>query len=131
MIFFSPARQAFYDDSVHETLPGDALAITAERHAEMLEAQSAGLAIVSGPNGLPVAQERPAPSSVELLADMRRQRDDLLRATDATQVADYPISDEERAAWQSYRQALRDLPKTFTDPAAIEWPTPPAFKEIA
>ena len=29
-------------------------------------------------------------------------------------------------AWQTYRQALRDVPATNTDPTNITWPTPPA-----
>jgi hypothetical protein len=40
-------------------------------------------------------------------AKMRAQRDRLLSESDWTQVADAPV---DKAAWATYRQALRDLP---------------------
>lgn len=40
----------------------------------------------------------------------RNHRDMLLAASDYTQMADYPLTDEKRAEWSVYRQALRDLP---------------------
>lgn len=42
-----------------------------------------------------------------------------LAASDMTQVPDFPISDEKRAAWRVYRQALRDLSKV--PGGAAEW----------
>jgi len=41
-------------------------------------------------------------------------------------VSDRPISEEVKAAWVAYRQALRDLPVSITDPAMITWPVPPS-----
>jgi hypothetical protein len=46
----------------------------------------------------------PAPTEAEL----RQQRNSLLDASDKYMVPDYPISDELRAEWKAYRQALRD-----------------------
>lgn len=54
---------------------------------------------------------------------LRIRRDALLTATDHTQQLDHPT---DRAAWAAYRQALRDLPDTTTDPRQALWPTPPA-----
>jgi hypothetical protein len=54
---------------------------------------------------------------------MRMERDRLLAASDWTQVPDAPV---DRAAWATYRQALRDLPSNTTDPRNPAWPTPPA-----
>lgn len=51
-----------------------------------------------------------------------------LAASDWTQMADSPLSDEDKAAWATYRQALRDLTTTYatvSDPADIEWPLMP------
>lgn len=56
---------------------------------------------------------------------LRRDRDRLLRACDWTQMPDAPLSEAARAAWQSYRQALRDLPANTSDPAKPDWPTLP------
>nr|WP_300125911.1 tail fiber assembly protein [Desulfovibrio sp.] len=41
---------------------------------------------------------------------LRAQRDAKLNATDYLMAADYPLSEERRAAVTAYRQALRDLP---------------------
>ena len=56
---------------------------------------------------------------------VRTQRDKLLYSCDWTQVADAAMAAEDVAAWVTYRQALRAVPQTQTDPYAIVWPTPP------
>jgi hypothetical protein len=53
---------------------------------------------------------------------VRAQRDQLLAQSDWTQVADAP---GDKAAWATYRQALRDLPASGSDPDALTWPTSP------
>ena len=57
---------------------------------------------------------------------VRTKRDALLYSCDWTQIADAAVSAENVAAWTSYRQAIRAVPQTQTDPYAIVWPTPPA-----
>jgi hypothetical protein len=54
----------------------------------------------------------------------RRRRDSLLAASDWTQANDSPLSDAQKAAWRTYRQALRDLPEN-TDPLTPTFPTAP------
>lgn len=54
---------------------------------------------------------------------VRAQRDQLLTASDWTQLSDSPITNKE--SWIAYRSALRSLPETQTDPTNITWPTPP------
>jgi hypothetical protein len=56
------------------------------------------------------------------LARMRYWRDTELVRTDWTQVADAPV---DQAAWASYRQALRDLPASNSDPRKIDLPVAP------
>jgi hypothetical protein len=51
--------------------------------------------------------------------------------TDWTQLADSPLSAEEKTAWAEYRQALRDLTDIIDFPnlkshAGVPWPNPPA-----
>jgi len=57
---------------------------------------------------------------------VRGMRDNLLRDSDWTQVADGPMTAEKVAEWATYRQELRDYPsqsdKVSTLPA---WPTQP------
>ena len=43
---------------------------------------------------------------------IRQMRNDLLFASDWTQVNDAPLSDSKKQEWATYRQELRDLPST-------------------
>ena len=53
---------------------------------------------------------------------VRQERNKLLRNTDWTQVADAPV---DKAAWATYRQALRDVPSQAGFPWTIDWPDAP------
>ena len=58
------------------------------------------------------------------LRPIRKQRSFLLAKSDWTQLIDVPVNAE---AWAVYRQKLRDMPATITDPTGdIVWPTPPS-----
>lgn len=57
------------------------------------------------------------------MAQIRGQRNQLLKDCDWTQIAD---STADKTAWATYRQALRDLPSTITEPRNfINWPHNP------
>lgn len=58
----------------------------------------------------------------------RIERDRLLRATDWTQLTDSVLDAEAMVLWQSYRQALRDVPQQAGFPAIITWPEEPAME---
>src|SRR5699024_2006188 len=111
-VFYSPSTGGFYDDAIHAVLPDDAAGISVEDHQALLLAQSEGKIISADSEGHPVAADQPAPPEAQLLAALRQERDRLLRESDRTQIPDYPISAEDRAAWAAYRQQLRDLPET-------------------
>ena len=53
---------------------------------------------------------------------IRTQRDQLLKDSDWTQVADAPV---DKQAWATYRQALRDVTQQSGFPWTINWPTKP------
>jgi len=58
----------------------------------------------------------------------RQRRNLLLLDSDWTQGADSPLSSSKKTEWQTYRQALRDLPTTYPNPTSkgdIVWPTKP------
>ena len=57
------------------------------------------------------------------IAELRRQRDALLAETDWTQARDVTLSND--SAWQTYRQQLRDLPASQSDPDDVVFPTKP------
>lgn len=81
-----------------------------------------------------VAHPDPAPSpptEAELFQQLRAERDRRLTATDYLLMPDYPISDDQRAVVQAYRQALRDLPAQSGAPwdgggEATPWPEIPS-----
>lgn len=65
-----------------------------------------------------------APPAVTWSA-VRAERAKRLAASDWTQLPDAPLGASQSAAFAAYRQALRDLPAQFTDPAGVVWPAAP------
>ena len=55
----------------------------------------------------------------------RLNRDCLLKNSDWRMLPDSPLTDAQRAAWATYRQALRDLPETNADSNKWKWPKVP------
>lgn len=53
------------------------------------------------------------------------QRDKMLQESDWTQLPDVPLTEEQKTAWATYRQELRDIPEQSGYPFSINWPTPP------
>lgn len=60
-------------------------------------------------------------------SEVRKKRDALIAETDWTQTGDAPITDEQKAEFAVYRQALRDIPKTYSNPDDVVWPTKPTI----
>lgn len=64
----------------------------------------------------------------KFLARIRATRDSKLAECDWTQMPDSALSTEQKAAWATYRQALRDFPSSITTESTLEelvWPTAP------
>lgn len=53
---------------------------------------------------------------------MRTKRNDLLQKSDYTQLNDFPGTESEKLKYQTYRQALRDLPNQDGFPWELSWP---------
>ena len=67
-MFFSKTTNGFYDPEIHgENIPEDAVAITHERHAELLAGQSAGKIISAEKNGNPILTDPPAPTAEQVI----------------------------------------------------------------
>jgi len=81
-------------------------------------------------NGVAVADKSPEIITAQDAADawvaLRTERDAMLAASDWTDLPNAPLTAEQQAVWQTYRQALRDLPAHTDDPDQVTWPTPPA-----
>jgi hypothetical protein len=60
------------------------------------------------------------------LQTFRALRNSKLVVCDWTQARDSPLTIEKQDEWAAYRQALRDLPSTVTDPTNVTWPAPPS-----
>ena len=71
-------------------------------------------------NGNPVSYDDLSESQV---SELRAERNAKLAETDVYMVSDYPITTEQKTAWQTYRQALRDM--DFSDLDNLNWPTKP------
>jgi hypothetical protein len=56
--------------------------------------------------------------------DVRFTRNQLIAATDWTQALDSPLSQDKRAEWATYRQALRDITNNV-DINNVVWPEKP------
>lgn len=71
------------------------------------------------------------PTNTELntkcLAEIRARRNKLLARSDFTQLPDSPLTDEQKAQYQTYRQQLRDLPQTYADATSIDEVTFPSI----
>lgn len=123
--WYSPAARGFFLANLHASIPSDAVEITAEEHAALMAAQSAGMRIVPDEDGRPIAAPHAAPPAEVLAAAARAERDRLLAASDWTQIADAPLDAEGRAAWAAYRAALRAVPDQPGFPAGLDWPVAP------
>jgi hypothetical protein len=56
---------------------------------------------------------------------IRGRRDTLLSLSDWTQLSDSPLSEEEKTEWATYRQILRDVTTSFTNPWDATLPEDP------
>lgn len=57
---------------------------------------------------------------------IRKKRDESLLKCDWTQLPNAPLSQSKKDEWETYRQALRDLPSNITNVYNVNWPIPPA-----
>lgn len=53
---------------------------------------------------------------------IREKRNQLLAATDWTQLADTRLSTAKIAEYREYRDLLRDIPQNYQDPDEVVWP---------
>lgn len=67
----------------------------------------------------------PEPTQEEKEQAIRNERNLRLSYTDWTQLPDAPLTAEQKSAYATYRQALRDVPEQEGFPDAIEWPEEP------
>ena len=66
------------------------------------------------------------PFPLTFAGKLRTIRGGILIGSDWTQFPDSPLNDAKKAEWATYRQALRDIPETYSDATSLDdiiWPT--------
>ncbi|WP_042858205.1 tail fiber assembly protein [Dickeya sp. NCPPB 3274] len=123
-MFYSKSSNGFYSKEVNgDNIPGDAVAIGDDYYQHLLSEQALGNTIIFDELAKKPIAVTPAPVSETQLAEaVRRQRDNLLLASDWTQVPDAPVDQQ---AWRSYREVLRQVPEQTGFPHNVEWPALP------
>jgi Phage tail assembly chaperone protein len=109
-------------DNPSTRIPAAATEISTARFEALMAAQQEGAQIILS-RGKPVAVPRVL-SAEEHSAARRRRRDQLLAASDWTQLPDSPVTEGEKDDWREYRTALRDL-----DMDGTSWPIAPDGEE--
>jgi len=71
-LFFSKSTTGFYDSEISgANIPEDAVEITQEKHAELLQGQSEGKIISADKKGNPVLKNPPPPSAEQVVAGLQ------------------------------------------------------------
>lgn len=77
-----------------------------------------------GIQNIPSPEPEPEPVPLPLTWDnIRAERNYKLLETDWVFTPDSPVQDTQ--SWITYRQALRDVPQTFSTPESVVWPQRP------
>lgn len=71
-LYFAPSTGGFYSNVVHAQgqIPGDAVEITPELHADLMAAQGKGQVITAGKGGQPFAADPAPPTPAQVRADL-------------------------------------------------------------
>jgi hypothetical protein len=113
------------------------ISLTDNSKARMLEANS-DLGMIAGElqdldkwviNTDTLAIEDAPAVVINVQAHIRELRETYLKLSDWTVGVDSPLSDSKKAEWVTYRQALRDMPDTYsteTDVSNVTWPSKPS-----
>ena len=67
-MFYSKTTGGFYDRSINSDIPSDAVEITVEQHAALINGQSSGKCIVADADGFPVLADPAPPTDEEIVA---------------------------------------------------------------
>ena len=82
-MFASKTTRGFYDTAIHgENMPGDAVEITAEEHAALLDGQSQGKLIDFDEAGRPFLADPIPPSAEQIQAQINTEARTYLASTD-------------------------------------------------
>ncbi len=126
-MFYANSTGGVYDASVHgHIIPSDAVEITTEYHAALIEGQSHGKRIVADENGFPVLADPPATTADDIWRRIKAKRDKLQEA--GCPVAGYWFHNDVKSRTQWERMANRAAGMADADPyliggASVGWKT--------
>ena len=131
-IYYAKSTNGFYDTAIHgDAIPSDAVEITQQQHAALLQGQSEGKLIAADENGYPILQDPPQPTADQMAGTARAERDRLIesvrwrieRHNDELALGIEPTEPLEPLL--QYVQALRYVPQQAGFPGDIDWPVNP------
>ncbi|SDU56722.1 phage tail assembly chaperone [Pseudomonas mandelii] len=135
-MFAAKSTGGFYDASINNSIPADAVEISVEFHAALLVGQERGQVIGWGEDGFPILIDPPPMSASELAVIERAWRDAQLAPTDGM-VARHrdelessqttTLMGAQYTALQVYRRELRDWPQGGEFPLADHRPIAPPW----
>lgn len=128
-IFFNSITNGFYDSNISE-IPENSIEITAERHKNLLELQSAGHVIRPDEHGNPVATE-PILTPEEIIAKNKLEQQKLLETANnkielLQDIIDLDMCEggeaDQLKSWKKYRILLTRINVNSID---VNFPLPP------
>jgi hypothetical protein len=118
-IYFSVENDGFYHSDAGVPIPNDAIEITEDQYNYfILNMNAEGKMLVLEDDELVL---KPRQYKISW-GTIRQKRNKLLSQSDYTQMPDWPGN---KTAWAEYRQVLRDITITFSDPNEVVWPKAP------
>lgn len=121
-MFYSKTTNSFYDKEIHgDKIPDDAVEITAEEHAALMQGQTQGKVITFDEDGRPMLAEPTPPNDDALKAICKKQAMARLAESDFSELPSVRAAITNGAEFDAYRAAVRAL--------AINPVTNPTFPE--
>lgn len=120
-IYYSNTFQGFYDTEVVQylSLPDDVIEISSIMRDNLIsELNTNNKSIVLNSNNEITLIEK-----IISWDEIRGVRTMFLVESDYTQLPDFP--EAKKQEWATYRQLLRDIPQTYSNPQDVIWPTKP------
>jgi hypothetical protein len=75
-MFYAKSTGGFYTTEIHGSdIPSDAVEITKDEHATLLEGQSSGKRIVADAAGFPILADQPKPTAAQVWDAIKAERD--------------------------------------------------------
>lgn len=129
---YHPTTGEFMGVGIADESPLEPGVFAVPAHATELQPPEVGADFVAKFDGAAWAVEAipappPPPEPPKPTAEsVRAERNARLTLCDWTQIPDADLTTAERAAWKTYRKALRDITAAKGFPDAVEWPSAPA-----